>query len=64
MKNDALVELTLPRNAKIFASQYQLYLPSKQELREHLLEWSAGWKEQNKTKSRPPNPHKEKGGPK
>ena len=64
MKNDALVELTLPRNAKIFASQYQLYLPSKQELREHLLEWSAGWKEQNKPKSRPPNPHKEKGGPK
>ncbi len=32
-KSDALVELTLPRNANIFASKYQLYLPSKQELK-------------------------------
>jgi predicted nuclease of restriction endonuclease-like (RecB) superfamily len=31
-KNDALVELTLPANANIYASQYQLYLPSKDEL--------------------------------
>jgi predicted nuclease of restriction endonuclease-like (RecB) superfamily len=39
-KNDALVELTLPKNAKIFASQYQLYLPSKEELKKKLIEWS------------------------
>jgi hypothetical protein len=32
-KNDALVELTLPEDANIFASKYQLYLPSKQELK-------------------------------
>ena len=31
-KNDALVELTLPKEANIYASKYQLYLPSKQEL--------------------------------
>ena len=32
-KNDALVELTLPKNANIFAPKYQLYLPSKAELK-------------------------------
>ena len=31
-KNDAVVELTLPEDANIDASTYQLYLPSKQEL--------------------------------
>ena len=31
-KNDAVVELTLPQEANIYASKYQLYLPSKQEL--------------------------------
>ncbi len=35
-KNDALVELTLPENANIFASKYQLYLPSKEELKDEL----------------------------
>ena len=29
-KKDALIELTLPKNANIYASQYQLYLPSKE----------------------------------
>lgn len=32
-KNDALVELTLPADSNIFASKYQLYLPSKEELK-------------------------------
>lgn len=32
-KNEALVELTLPKDANIFASKYQLYLPSKEELK-------------------------------
>lgn len=33
-KNDAVVEMTLPENNKqIFASKYQLYLPSKEELK-------------------------------
>jgi predicted nuclease of restriction endonuclease-like (RecB) superfamily len=39
-KNDALVRLTLPENANIYASQYQLYLPSKEELKRKLIEWS------------------------
>lgn len=44
-KNDALVRLTLPENANIWASQYQLYLPTKEELREKLIEWSASHEE-------------------
>ena len=28
-KNDALVELTLPKDANIYASAYQLYLPTR-----------------------------------
>jgi predicted nuclease of restriction endonuclease-like (RecB) superfamily len=39
-KSDALVKLTLPENANIYASQYQLYLPSKEELKKKLIEWS------------------------
>ncbi|PKL68525.1 MAG: DUF1016 domain-containing protein [Methanomicrobiales archaeon HGW-Methanomicrobiales-1] len=39
-KNDALVRLTLPEDANIYASQYQLYLPSKEELKRKLIEWS------------------------
>lgn len=39
-KNDALVEITLPRAANIFASEYRLYLPSKEDLRARLLEWA------------------------
>ena len=35
-KNDALVELTLAEDANIFASRYQLYLPSKEELKAQL----------------------------
>ena len=37
-KHDALVELTLPRDSNIFASKYQLYLPSKEELKRQLEE--------------------------
>jgi predicted nuclease of restriction endonuclease-like (RecB) superfamily len=39
-KKDAIVELTLPKDANIFASAYQLYLPSKEDLRERLMEWT------------------------
>jgi len=36
-KKDALVEMTLPKsNRTIFASRYQLYLPSKEELRRQI----------------------------
>jgi predicted nuclease of restriction endonuclease-like (RecB) superfamily len=40
-KKDAIVELTLPPDANIHAKEYQLYLPSKELLRQKLLEWTA-----------------------
>ena len=37
--NEAIVEITLPKdNTQIFASQYQLYLPSKEELKQLIEE--------------------------
>jgi predicted nuclease of restriction endonuclease-like (RecB) superfamily len=38
-KNTALVEITLPKDANIHAREYQLYLPSKEELQQKLEEW-------------------------
>lgn len=38
-KHDALVEITLPRDANIHAKEYQLYLPDKELLRKKLTEW-------------------------
>jgi predicted nuclease of restriction endonuclease-like (RecB) superfamily len=38
-KNTALVEITLPKDANIHAREYQLYLPSKEELQRKLEEW-------------------------
>ena len=38
-KNKALVEITLPKGAHIHAREYRLYLSSKDELRNKLLEW-------------------------
>jgi len=40
-KNEAVVELTLPKEANIHAKEYQLYLPSKDLLKRKLLEWAA-----------------------
>ncbi len=34
--NQAMLELTLPKDANIFASKYQLYLPGKEELKREL----------------------------
>jgi predicted nuclease of restriction endonuclease-like (RecB) superfamily len=39
-KTDALVELTLPEDSNVYASQYQLYLPSREELRQRLIAWA------------------------
>lgn len=39
MKSRSLVEITLPKGANIHASEYQLYLPGKQELQRKLTEW-------------------------
>jgi len=38
-KNDALVELTLPRDTNVYPKEYHLYLPSKEELKVKLMEW-------------------------
>lgn len=38
-KNKAIVEITLPKDANIHASEYQLYLPSKEALQQKLIEW-------------------------
>ena len=40
-KDDALVEITLPENSNIYASEYKLYLPDKKELQKKLQEWIA-----------------------
>lgn len=40
-KNDALVEITLPKDANVFASEYRLYLPDKKLLQDKLKEWIA-----------------------
>jgi predicted nuclease of restriction endonuclease-like (RecB) superfamily len=40
-KHDALVEITLPKDANIHAREYQLYLPDKELLRRKLTEWGV-----------------------
>ena len=40
-KNDALVELTLPKDANIYAARYELYLPDKKLLQKKLEQWLA-----------------------
>jgi predicted nuclease of restriction endonuclease-like (RecB) superfamily len=40
-KSDGVVEMTLPKNANIYASQYSLYLPDKTTLQAKLAEWIA-----------------------
>ncbi len=37
-KNDAVVELTLPEDANIYASKYQLYLPSREDLADQVAQ--------------------------
>ncbi len=39
-KKDAIVELTLPKDANIHAREYKLYLPSKELLKKKLLDWT------------------------
>lgn len=40
-KNDAMVELTLPKDANIYAAKYELYLPDKKLLQKKLEQWLA-----------------------
>ena len=48
-KNDSLVELTLPKDANIYAQQYALCLPDKKLLKEKLREWIDEFNEMNNT---------------
>ena len=45
-RNDALVELTLPKNSNVYAAQYELYLPDKKELQAKLKSWIEEFEEQ------------------
>lgn len=49
-KNDALVELTLPKDANIYASAYQLYLPDKALLQAKVKEWIEEFEENEELK--------------
>ena len=44
-KNDALVELTLPKDANVYAAAYQLYLPDKALLQAKVKEWIEEFEE-------------------
>lgn len=46
-KNDSLVELTLPKDANIYAAEYSLYLPDKALLQRKLKEWVDEFNENN-----------------
>ena len=46
-KNDSLVELTLPKDANIYAAEYSLYLPDKALLQQKLKEWVDEFHENN-----------------
>lgn len=45
-KDDALVELTLPKDTNIYASSYELCLPDKAVLQQKLREWIDEFEEQ------------------
>ena len=44
-KNDSIVELTLPEDSNIYASEYSLYLPDKTLLQQKLAEWTQEYEE-------------------
>lgn len=46
-KNDNIVELTLPLDSNIYASEYSLYLPDKALLQRKLAEWIEDFKEEH-----------------
>ena len=50
-KNDALVELTLPKDSNVYAAQYELYLPDKKELQAKLKSWIEEFEEQEEKNS-------------
>ena len=46
-KDDALVELTLPEDANVYATAYQLYLPDKRVLKSKMKEWIEEYEERH-----------------
>jgi len=46
-KNDNIVELTLPKDANIYAAAYSLYLPDKALLQRKLAEWVEEFEEEH-----------------
>lgn len=46
-KEDSIVELTLPQNSNIYASEYRLYLPNKDVLQNKLAEWVQEFEEEH-----------------
>lgn len=46
-KKDAIVELTLPADANVHAREYSLYLPSKEALRQKLMDWAHEYPSQD-----------------
>ena len=47
IQNDSVVELTLPENSNVYASEYALYLPDKTLLQRKLTEWAEEFETQN-----------------
>ena len=45
--DEALVDLTLPKDANIYAKEYELYLPDKKTLQRKLKEWLAEEQDKN-----------------
>ena len=43
------MELTLPKESNIYAAQYELYLPDKQELQAKLKSWIEEFEENEAT---------------
>jgi hypothetical protein len=46
-KDDALVELTLPKDSNVYATSYELCIPDKALLQAKVREWIAEFKETN-----------------
>jgi hypothetical protein len=44
--NESIVELTLPKDANIYAAEYSLYLPDKSVLRTKLAEWTEEFQDE------------------
>ena len=49
-KSDNIVELTLPKDSNIYASEYSLYLPDKALLQQKLAEWVEEFEDVQKIK--------------